>query len=52
MVGEPEGFYLDHFFPPNSEGQTLGIHLHSAIKDTKLEQKLAFFGSDSTPSLT
>ena len=49
MVGEPEGFYLDHFCPPNGKGQTLAFQiLHSAIKDTKLEQKLAFIESDGT----
>ena len=52
MVGEPEGFYHDHFSPPNSKGQTLALHIHSAFKDTKLEQKLAFIDSDGTPFIT
>ena len=49
MIGEPEGFYLDHFSPPTSKVQTLALHIHSAIKDTELEQKFAFIGSDGTP---
>ena len=52
MVGKPEGFYLDHFSPLNNKGQTLALHIHSAIKDTEVEQKLAFIGSDGTPSMT
>ena len=51
MVGKPEGFYLDHF-SPNGNGQTLALHTHSAIKDTELEQKLAFIGSDGTLTMT
>ena len=50
-VGEPEGFYLDHFSPPNGKGQILALHMHSAIKDTELELKFAFIGSDGTPSM-
>ena len=52
LVGEPEGFYLDHFSPPNDKGQTLALHIHSAIRDPELEQKLAFIGSDGTPFMT
>ena len=40
MVGEPEGFYLDHFSSPNGKGKTVALHIHSAIKDAELEQKL------------
>ena len=40
IVGEPEGFYFDHFSPPNGKGQTLAPHIHNANKDTGLEQKL------------
>ena len=43
------GFYLYHFSPPNGKGQTLAHHIHNAMKDTELEQKLAFLGSDGTP---
>ena len=52
MVGELEGFYLDHFPSPNGKGQTLALQIQSAIKDTELEQKLDFIGSDGTPSMT
>ena len=52
MVDEPEGLYFDHFSLPNVKGQTLALYIHSAIKDTKLEQKLAFISSDGTPSMT
>ena len=52
MAGEPEGFYLDHFSPPNDKGQTLALHIHSAIKNTELKQKHALIGSDGTPSIT
>ena len=45
MVGEPEGFSLDHFSLPSGKAQTLALHIHNAIKDTELEPKLAFFGS-------
>ena len=36
-VGEPEGFYLDHFSQPNSKDQNLALHICSAIKDTEFE---------------
>ena len=52
MVDEPEGFYLDHFSPPNAKGQILALHIQSTIKYTELEQKLAFIGSDGTPCMT
>ena len=52
MVGEPKGFYLYHFSLPNGKGQTLALHIHSAIKNRKLEQNLVFIGSDGTPSMT
>ena len=52
IVGEPKGFYFNHISPPNGKGQTLALHLHGAIKDTLLKQKLAFIGSDDTPSMT
>ena len=42
IVGEPEGFYLDHFSPPNGNDQALALHIHSTIKDTELEQKHVF----------
>ena len=52
MVGEQEGFYLDHFSPPNGKAKTLALHIHSAIKDTELEQKLAVIGSACIPVMT
>ena len=52
MVCEPKGFYLYHFSLPNGKGQTLALHIHSVIKNRKLEQNLAFIGSDGTPSMT
>ena len=48
IVWEPEDFYLDHFSPPNGKGQILASHMHNAIEDTELEQKLVFVGSDGT----
>ena len=52
MVGEPEGFSLDHFSLPNGKAQTLALCIHNVIKDTELEPKLAFIGSGGTPSMT
>ena len=49
MVSKPEGFYLDHFSPPNGKGQTLAFHIHSGIKDTIQSLNKNFFnGSNGT----
>ena len=52
IAGKLEGFYLDHFSPPNGKGQSLASHIHNAIKDLELEQKLIFVGSDGTTFMT
>ena len=52
IAGEPKGFCLDHFSPPNGKGQTLASHIHNAIKGTEFEQKLIFVGSNGISSMT
>ena len=52
IAGEPNDFYFSHVMPEDETECKIAASIHSAIKDTALDQKLKIVGSDGTAVIT